>query len=140
MEPCGLCMCPSPLCAFLLRKGKGAGSTLQIDGRVSRCPNFIGKLFYSAASTERTNSPCTNVSVICPLCPSTSAAVWKYNMNTHLARVHPSTNSSDFQKGYVISNSERVAPQNTLGEAGLRFTSRYQAQCCLESSYNFRDA
>ena len=108
MEPCRLCMCPSPLCAFFLGKGKGAGSALQIDKHVSRCPNFVGKLFYSAASTERTNSPCTNVSVICPLCPSTSAAVWKYNMKTHLVHVHPSTNGSNFQKGYVISNSERV--------------------------------
>ena len=108
-EPCGLCMRPLPLCAFFLRKGKGAGSALQIDGRVSRCPNFVGKLFYSAASTERTNSPCINVPVICPLCPSTSAAVWKYNMKTHLVHVHPCTNGNDFQKGYVISNSERVA-------------------------------
>ena len=30
-------------------------------------------------------------------------------MKTHLGHVHPSTNSSDFQKGYIISNSERVA-------------------------------
>jgi hypothetical protein len=79
-EPCRLCMHPSPLCSFYLQKGKGAGSAPQINKHVSHCPNFIGKLFYSAAATEHTNSPCTNVPVTCPLCPSTSATVWKYNM------------------------------------------------------------
>ena len=108
-EPCGLCMRPTPLCSFYLRKGKGAGSTQQIDERVSRCPNFIGKLSYSAVATERTNSPCTNVPVTCPLCPSTSVAVWKYNMKTHLARIHPSTKGGDFSKTYVISESEKAA-------------------------------
>ena len=108
-EPCGLCMHASPLCAFYLRKGKGVGSAPQINERVSRCPNFIGKFSYSAAATECTNSPCTNVPVICPLCPSTSAAVWKYNMKTHLARIHPSTKGSDFPNAFVISNSEKAA-------------------------------
>ena len=108
-ELCGLCMRPSPLCSFYLRKGKGVGSAPQIDERVSRCPNFMGKLFYSTAATERTNSPCTNVPVTCPLCPSTLAAVWKYNMKTHLARIHPSTKGCDLPKAYVISESERAA-------------------------------
>ena len=106
---CGLCMRPSPLCSFYLRKGKGVGSAPQIDERVSRCPNFMGKLFYSAAATERTNSPSTNVPVTCPLCPSTSAAVWKYNMKSHLMRIHPSTKGCDLPKEYVISESERAA-------------------------------
>ncbi|KAN0124134.1 hypothetical protein V8E53_015856, partial [Lactarius tabidus] len=87
-EPCGLCMCPLPLCSFYLQKGKGAGSTLQINKYTSHCPNFMGKLLYSVAATECTNLPCTNVPVICPLCPSTLAAVWKYNMKTHLAWIH----------------------------------------------------
>jgi hypothetical protein len=108
-EPCGLCMRPSPLCMFYLRKGKGAGSAPQVNERTSRCPNFTGKLFYSAAAIERTNSPCTNVPMICPLCPSTSTAVWKYNMKTHLARIHPSAKGGDFPKAYVISESEKAA-------------------------------
>ena len=108
-EPCGLCMRPSPLCSFYLRKGKGAGGTPQIDERMSRCPNLISKLFYSAAATERTHSPCTNVPVTCPLCPSTSPAVWKYNMKKHLAHIHPSTKGRDFPEAYVIGNSEKAA-------------------------------
>ncbi|KAI9430996.1 hypothetical protein H4582DRAFT_1823276, partial [Lactarius indigo] len=108
-ELCGLCMRPSSLCVFYLRKGKGAGSAPQIDERVSRCPNLTGRLSYSTAATERTNSPCTNVPVICSLCPSTLTAVWKYNMKTHLARIHPSTKGSDSHKAYMISESEKAA-------------------------------
>lgn len=108
-ELCGLCMRPSPSCAFYLRKGKGVGSAPQIDDRTSRCPNFTGKLSYMAAATERTNSPCTNVPIICPLCPSTSTAVWKYNMKTHFAQIHPSTNGGNFAKAYTISESEKAA-------------------------------
>jgi hypothetical protein len=108
-EPCGLCMRPSPLCRFYLQKGKGAGSAPQIDERMSHCPNLTGKLSYSTAAIERTNSPCTNVPMICPLCPSTSTAVWKYNMKTHLVQIHPSANGDDFPKAYVISESEKAA-------------------------------
>ncbi|KAH9032123.1 hypothetical protein EDB85DRAFT_1890789 [Lactarius pseudohatsudake] len=108
-ELCGLCMRPSTLCAFYLRKGKGPGSASQIDERTSRCPNLTGKLFYLAAATERTNSPCTNVPITCPLCPSTSTAVWKYNLKTHLAQMHPSTKDGDYQDLYVISESEKAA-------------------------------
>ncbi|KAH9022277.1 hypothetical protein EDB85DRAFT_2293264 [Lactarius pseudohatsudake] len=36
-ELCGLCMRPSPQCAFYLRKGKGAGSAPQIDERDKIC-------------------------------------------------------------------------------------------------------
>ncbi|KAH9028204.1 hypothetical protein EDB85DRAFT_1867935 [Lactarius pseudohatsudake] len=108
-ELCGLCMRPSTLCVFYLRKGKGPRTPSQIDERTSHCPNLTGKLFYSAAATERTNSPCTNVPITCPLCPSTSTAVWKYNLKTHLAQIHPSTKDGDYQDLYVISESEKAA-------------------------------
>ncbi|KAH8997735.1 hypothetical protein EDB86DRAFT_3152472 [Lactarius hatsudake] len=108
-ELCGLCMRQSPQCAFYLRKGKGAGSAPQIDECVTRCPNFTGKLSYLSAATERTNSPCTNVPMICRLCPSTSAAVWKYNMKTHRARFHLSTTGGEFPRDFVVSESEKAA-------------------------------
>jgi hypothetical protein len=108
-ELCGLCMRESPLCVFYLRKGKGAGSAPQIDLRTSRCPNLTGKFLYAAAATERTNSPCTNVPIVCPLCPSTSPTVWKYSMKSHLARNHPSVRRSDLFPQYEISESEKAA-------------------------------
>ena len=49
------------------REREQAGSTQQSNEHVSCCPNFIGKLSYSAAAKEHTNSPCTNVLVTCPL-------------------------------------------------------------------------
>jgi hypothetical protein len=109
-ELCGLCMRESPMCVFYLRKGKGAGSAPQIDLRTSRCPNLTGKFLYSATAKERINSPCTNVPIICPLCPSTSPTVWKYNMKSHLAKNHPSVvRGSDHFQQYGISESEKAA-------------------------------
>ena len=119
-ELCGLCMRSSPLCTFYLRKGKGASSAPQIELRTSRCPNLISKFFYAAASTESTNSPCTNIPVVCPLCPSTSSAVWKYNMKTHLIKTHPSVRSSDVLTAYTISESEKAALR-------LRWDKRHKA-------------
>ncbi|KAF8262077.1 hypothetical protein EI94DRAFT_1705043 [Lactarius quietus] len=43
-----------------------------------------------------------------PSCPLTSAAVWKYIMKIHLARVHPSTKGGDFHQVYMISKSEKA--------------------------------
>ncbi|KAF8274171.1 hypothetical protein EI94DRAFT_1696116 [Lactarius quietus] len=76
---------------------------------MSHCPNFLGKMFYSAVATEHTNSPCTNVPMICPLCPSTSAAVWKYSMKIHLMWMHPSTEGGGFHKVYMISDYEKAS-------------------------------
>lgn len=118
-------MRPLPLCTFYLRKGKGVGSMPQINEHTSHCPNFMGKLLYSAAATERKNSPCTNIPVTCPLCPSTSAAVWKYNMKTHLARIHPSTKGADFPEAYVISKSEKAALK-ILWEKRDKISRRHQ--------------
>ncbi len=121
-ELCGLCMRPLPLCVFYLQKGKGVGSAPQIDARMSRCPNFTGKLSYLAAATERANSPCTNVPITCPLCPSTSTAIWKYNMKTHLAQLHPSAKGGGLLKAYVISNSEKAALK-------ILWEKRYMTSC-----------
>lgn len=107
-ELCGLCMRPSPLCSFYLRKGKGIGNSQQINEHTSHCPNFMGKLLYLAAATECINSPCTNIPVTCPLCPSKSAAVWKYSMKIHLVQVHPSMRGGNFPKAYAISKSEKA--------------------------------
>ena len=88
-ELCGLCFHPSPLCIFYLRKGKGAGASQQVDIKKSRCPNLIKGFSYQSAAMESTSSPCTNVSLICPLCPSTSGAIWKYNCITcqHISEI-----------------------------------------------------
>jgi len=40
LELCGLCLRPTPNCVFYLRKGKGVGSSCQVDLKKSRCPNL----------------------------------------------------------------------------------------------------
>jgi len=111
-ELCSLYIWESPLYTFYLRKGKGAGSAPQIDLRTSHCPNLTGKFLYSAAAKERTNLPCTNVLIICPICPSTSLTVWKYNMKTHLAKNHPSVHGNTHFQQYEISESEKAADES----------------------------
>ena len=106
LELCGLCFRPAPLCVFFLRRGKGVGSSQQIDLRTSRCPNLIPFSYLSAAK-EATHSPCTNVPVICPLCPSTSSAVWKYNMKAHFEKSHTSAVYRTYSTDFPISESER---------------------------------
>ena len=108
-ELCGLCMQPSTLCIFYLQKGKGVGTAPQINLCTSHCPNLARKFLYSTASTKRMNSPCTNVLVTCPLCPSASGSVWKYNMRTHLTKYHLSICDTDILQAYIISKSEKVA-------------------------------
>jgi hypothetical protein len=36
-EPCGLCLHPSPLCVYHLKKGKGAGASEQVDFTRTTC-------------------------------------------------------------------------------------------------------
>ena len=98
-----------PTMCILFMEGQGTGPTLQIDLCTSRCPNLVGKFLYTAASMEWTNSPCTNVPVTCPLCPSMSESVWKYNMRTHLMKNHPSVCDTDILKDYTVSRSEKAA-------------------------------
>ena len=124
LQLCGLCLQPSPLCAFFLRKGKGTGSSQQIDMRTSRCPNLIAFSYLSAAK-EATHSPCTNVPVICPLCPSTSSAVWKYNIKAHFEKFHISAVYRTYSADFVISESEREGLKKLWNS---RFKKRRQSK------------
>jgi hypothetical protein len=87
MEPCGLCLCPAPLCQFFLKKGKGANWTLKID-KYMGCP-LKPSFSYGVASKSSSFSPCSNVPIACPLCPEKGVpAVWKYNMKDRMQNVH----------------------------------------------------
>jgi hypothetical protein len=52
-------------------------------------------------------SPCTNVPVICPLCPKTSPAVWKYNLKVHFKIKHPNQSLSEYSHLWEITNFEK---------------------------------
>ncbi len=108
LELCGLCLRPSPSCFFRLRNGKGASSSQQLDLRNSRCLN-LHRFSYTSAATESQSSPCTNIPVVCPLCPASDSAIWKYNMRHHFASRHPSINLNDYALRFAISDSEKEA-------------------------------
>ncbi|KAJ7934543.1 hypothetical protein B0H13DRAFT_1591568 [Mycena leptocephala] len=83
-ELCGLCLRPSPMCAFYLKKPNGKP---QIDWEKSMCLYKIS-FRYAIAATSTSTSPCSNVPVICPLCGPKRAAVWKYSLDAHFRTVH----------------------------------------------------
>jgi hypothetical protein len=56
LQLCGLCFRPSPTCVIYLRKGKGSGSSIQVDLKRSRCPN-LQKFSYQHAATGAPRSP-----------------------------------------------------------------------------------
>ncbi|KAG6848307.1 hypothetical protein H0H93_001364, partial [Arthromyces matolae] len=88
-EPCGLCLRSSLICKIYLAKGKGAKGSLRVDKRRSTgCANPI-TFTYSVAAESRTSSPCSNVPLVCPLCPKSAPAVWRYNWKYHFANSHP---------------------------------------------------
>jgi hypothetical protein len=106
-EPCGLCLQPSPMCQFYLKKGKGAKGTLKINHAASKgCPNLI-KFSYGTASRSSKSSPCSNVPIRCPLCSSSDPAVWKYNMKFHFKLTHPSAPLSKYDHLWLLSSFEK---------------------------------
>lgn len=104
-EPCGLCLSPAPICRIFLRKGKGAGSGLQINCAASSCPNLVN-FSYAKASKSTQTSPCSNVPLLCPLCPKDAPAVWRYNMKYHLMNTHPHAPLPKYQQLWMLSNFE----------------------------------
>ncbi|THU83440.1 hypothetical protein K435DRAFT_689543 [Dendrothele bispora CBS 962.96] len=105
-EPCGFCLSPSPQCRFYLtKKGK-------IDRkRTQGCSVFkaLKSFNYMSASSASKSNPCTNVPVICLLCiriNPDSPAIWRYNLDTHYRRQHPTSSRDGIWK---ISNSEKLA-------------------------------
>ncbi|KAF8224868.1 hypothetical protein L208DRAFT_1380918 [Tricholoma matsutake] len=69
-NPCGLCLNHGSLYAIrLVQQGKSGD---QVD---------------MAAKFSKT-SLCTNIPIWCPLCPKVSDAIWKYNLRSHITKVH----------------------------------------------------
>jgi hypothetical protein len=109
-NPCGFCLAPGSLCSVRLKKGQGRKAGMQIDLQNSRCQhNNQVKLSLNSFAKSTDASPCTNIPIMCPLCPAASDAVWKYNLEAHLKTVHSTANISEYKAHYEISKSEQVA-------------------------------
>jgi hypothetical protein len=88
---------------FLMKK---AGQ-LQLDLTRTNCMKKA-KIAYKVAATSKENSPCSNMPVDCPICPSSSPATWKYNLKQHLTVAHPESSPDNFRNLWWIGESEKV--------------------------------
>lgn len=106
-EPCGLCLRPSPLCVFYIKKGKGANASLTVDKKRSVCKYPI-KFYYQKAVNSMEGSPCSNVPILCPICGPKAPAVWKYNLHAHFQHKHPSQlTNSKYTQLWHLTNFEK---------------------------------
>ena len=105
-EPCGLCLIMAPSCQFFLKKGKGARGNLKIDQDRSHGCAVKVNFMYSITSESSASSSCSNVPVICPLCPKLAPAVWRYNLSYHFAWVHANAPIPHYEDTWQLSNFE----------------------------------
>ena len=89
-------------------KGKGKNGAKSVDPKQSRCPN-AAKLSIAAAGKSTASNPCTNVPLECPLCRDGADAVWKYNLRSHFAEVHPMADIKQYKNLYELDPHERAS-------------------------------
>ena len=111
MEPCGLCLRPTPLCKIYLRKTKGRAGNIAINMRASSCSNLV-KFSITVAAEFSDSSPCTNHPMNCPYCPKSSPAVWTYTFREHLNRFHPTASLEDNKTIWAVSGLEKERMKN----------------------------
>jgi len=84
-NPCGFCGLDGCLTQQLEKKGGGIIIT-------SNCKYHYAQMQYKAAAKFSKSSPCTNVPIHCPICPSSVSkapqTIWKYNALFHLTSEH----------------------------------------------------
>jgi hypothetical protein len=105
-EPCGLCLRPSPLCKFYLKKRKGAATSEQIDFAKSTCANKLN-FSYAVASTSTSSSPSSNVPIRCPVCPTAEPCPWRYNLLHHMRAKHPTISLTPYESAWQITHTEK---------------------------------
>jgi hypothetical protein len=84
-NPCGFCGLDGCLTQLLEKKGGGFTIT-------SNCPYHYVQMQYRVAVQFSKSSPCTNVPIQCPICPTLVSkapqTIWKYNALFHLTSEH----------------------------------------------------
>lgn len=105
-EVCGFCLQPSPMCKLLVKKGCGASATYRVDIDSSSCINLIWFNYASAAYSSET-LPCSNIPIICPLCPPKSSGVWTYSLHAHFCDQHKLTLHTQYPMKTHLSQSEK---------------------------------
>jgi hypothetical protein len=110
-ERCGLCLKPAPMCQIYIKKGRGAQGRVSVDQKKSNCPNLV-RFNYMNAATSSESSPCTNIPVVCPLCPTGSPAVWTYSLHAHFRERHRLTSVAHFPTRIQLPQSEKDGMQH----------------------------
>jgi len=109
-DPCGFCGLDG--CLTQLKKKDGRFTI------TSTCPYHYPQMQYRSAAQFSKSSPCTNVPIHCPICPSSISQVpqtiWKYNALFHLASEHstgttPPTITGQLLVDMFISKEEEKA-------------------------------
>lgn len=103
-NPCGFCLRVSSDCKIYLRKGQ---SGPQVDMSLSSCLQ-LRKLSLGAAAKFSPHSPCTNHPMVCTLCPNGTSTVWKYNLRSHIIKVHPTATPLLYKHLYNVAEAEMV--------------------------------
>ncbi|KAF6752442.1 hypothetical protein DFP72DRAFT_1047213 [Ephemerocybe angulata] len=105
-EPCGMCGLPARQCRYVVVKGKGSKASNRVDWkRTSGCGRPVN-FSYKRAAEYSDNSPCTNVPLVCPLCPKEDPAVWRYNFKHHLQQKHTPEAVERYELLWKISDDE----------------------------------
>lgn len=139
-NPCGFCLRSGTLgCSIYL---KIAGKTTTIDMATSQCPQ-LRKISLKTASQFTTKSPCTNYPIRCPLCPPKSAAIWKYNLRTHISTSHRTANPELYRSLFELEKEEvilmkalflkapRPGKKSTKNAPGLAISDAHSSRCAV---------
>ncbi|KAI0258075.1 hypothetical protein BC834DRAFT_801297, partial [Gloeopeniophorella convolvens] len=138
IEPCGLCLRSYGVCQIYLRKNKGRHGNPKIDKDRSSCPSTV-KFSYATAAKSSSSSPCSNVPLACPVCPSNSPAVWRYNLRAHFLRLHPSIPLQSYSHLWTLADSE-TTEMATIWKNRLRQSDRSRKKKANNARLTISDA
>lgn len=94
-EPCGMCGLPARQCRYVVVKGKGSKASNRVDWK---------------------RTSCTNVPLVCPLCPKEDPAVWRYNFKHHLQQKHTPEAVERYELLWKISDDEMAGMKRIVSE------------------------
>ncbi|KAF8962900.1 hypothetical protein BDZ97DRAFT_1662289 [Flammula alnicola] len=103
---CGLCLRPSPLCQFFVKKGKGAKGSDKINEKLSKGCLVKMKYSYRIAAESSPSSPCSNVPIQCPICPKDDPAIWRYFFKAHFKNKHSAELVSKYEHLWKLTKFE----------------------------------
>ena len=114
------------MCQIYVKKGHGVKGRYSVDQKKSNCPNMV-RFNYGNAATSSEASPCSNVPVTCPLCPTGSPSVWTYSLHTHFRECHRLTSIAHFPSRIHLSQSEKDSMQ-CIWKACLKQHKTYRSK------------